>query len=247
LEIKPGEFDAAIARMKDLPFAGWNCTLPHKKALANHMDRLDPSAQVLGGVVNTVMREKDGSWTGHNTDGEGWMRAVSGAFGIEPVAQRILILGAGGAGQGLARQASYSACRKVRIANRSFEKARQVAETRLPGGTPLEVVPWQEKDLREALQDTDLVVNTTSLGLKPEDPPVLDRALLHPALKVYDTIYTPAETGLLREAKAVGARTSNGLGMLLHQGALSFKIWTGQNAPLDVMQEALETAAGQPI
>lgn len=247
LELRPEEFDAAIARMKAVPFAGWNCTLPHKKALAAHMDRLDPSARLLGGVVNTVIRENDGTWTGHNTDGEGWMRAVHGAFGIEPIAQRILILGAGGAGQALAQQASFFNCRKVRLTNRSLEKAQQVAETRLPGGTPIEVIPWEEKALREALQDSDLVANTTSLGLKPEDPPVLDRSYLHSDLKVYDTIYKPAETGLLREAKAAGAQTANGLGMLLHQGALSFKIWTGQDAPLDVMQKALEAATGQTL
>jgi shikimate dehydrogenase len=246
LELSPEEFDAAIARMKTVPFAGWNCTLPHKIALAAHMDALAPSARLLGGV-NTVVRGADGSWTGHNTDGEGWARAAREAFSLEVAAQRILILGAGGAGQALARQASALGCRSLRLANRSQDKARAVAEAMPPGGTPLQLVDWTPGALAEVLRDCDLVVNTTSLGLKPGDPPVLGRSCLHAGLKVYDTIYKPAETGLLREAKAAGARIANGLGMLLHQGALSFEIWTGQPAPLEVMRRALEQAAASAL
>jgi len=246
LAIPPEQLTATIGELRRKPFAGWNCTLPHKLALAALVDERDISSLQLGGV-NTVRNEK-GHLTGFNTDGQGWVRAIRDDFNLEVRDLRILILGAGGAGQAIAKQAALEGCSKLLLANRTETKARELAgQLHFPGrstaAAAVRVLPWDEKILAAELKGVDLVVNGTSLGLKPGDAPVLPSHVFHEGLCVYDTIYRPAETPLLKAARRAGARGANGLSMLLHQGALSFEIWTGQSAPLDLMRQSLQKAA----
>ncbi|MEM1156875.1 MAG: shikimate dehydrogenase [Verrucomicrobiota bacterium] len=248
VEIQPEELPDAIQTMRELPFQGWNCTLPHKLELARLVDQLGESTRRLGGV-NTVIHE-NGQLTGFNTDGEGWMRAVREVFSLDVRDLRILILGTGGAGQALARQVASEGCERLVLANRSVEKAERLAgelkphfisDKLLGSHDRLRVIPLDDAALEPELEAIDLIVNGTSLGLKATDPPVLHDRLLQPHLCIYDTIYR--KTRLQEAAIAAGARVSNGLSMLLHQGALSLELWTEQNAPVEVMRDALTKAA----
>lgn len=248
LEIEPDELREGIQQLRQMPFAGWNCTIPHKLELAHLVDNLGESAQILGGV-NTVLN-RQGALTGFNTDGLGWANAIRDDFGLEIRDLRILILGAGGAGQAIATQAAFENCKNLVLVNRTPRKAEELAESiwtqfqvesRHPGRPRPEAVEWDPDLLEEKLRHVDLVVNATSIGLKQDDPSVLPAEILHPGLHVYDTIYKP--TRLMKAARTAGARCSNGLSMLLHQGALSFEIWTGNKAPLQEMKTALLHAA----
>ncbi len=248
IEIQPEELADTIQQMRELPFKGWNCTLPHKLELAKLMDELGDSSQLLGGV-NTVIH-KDDALTGFNTDGEGWCRAIREAFSLDVKDLRILILGTGGVGQALARQAASEGCERLVLANRSIDKAEALAEELRPmfvsdkllgAHDRLSVIPLEDAAIGKELDAIDLVVNGTSLGLKATDKPVLHDRLLQPHLCVYDTIYR--KTRLQEAAVAAGARVAGGMTMLLHQGALSLELWTEQTAPLDAMRAALTKAA----
>jgi len=246
VEIQPDELEDSIQLMRKLPFQGWNCTLPHKLELAQLVDEQGESARLLGGV-NTVIN-RDGQLTGFNTDGEGWSRAVREAFSLDVKDLRILILGTGGVGQALARQAVAEGCERLVLANRSVEKAQTLAEELQPlfitdkllgSHDRLRVISLEDTAIQHELEAIDLVVNGTSLGLKATDPPVLHDRLLQPHLCIYDTIYR--KTRLQEAAIAAGARVANS--MLLHQGALSLELWTEKSAPVDIMREALTNAA----
>ena len=250
LEITPEELPAAVDALRHKPFAGWNCTVPHKAAMLALVDERDAAAQAAGGV-NTVLNES-GRLIGFSTDGPGWVRAIREDFGLDVRDLRVLVLGAGGVGQAIARQCALEGCERLVIANRTLEKARQLAErlaphfhsTKLQGAhARLKAVPLEESAIARELDSVDLVVNGTASGLRASDPPVLPARILQPHLCVYDTIYRPARTGLLRAAQEAGARCANGLSMLLHQGALSWEIWTGRSAPLETMRSALQSAA----
>ncbi len=251
VEIPPEKLADSVRAMRQLPFAGWNCTLPHKIAIAALADELAESARQLG-AANTLLND-NGRLTGFNTDGEGWVRAVRTEFSLDVRDLRILILGTGGAGQGLAIQAALEHCQKLVLCNRTEATARSLEQKVAPhfksdkllgAAARLKVIPWDEKIIARELSQIDLVVNGTSLGLKPQDPSVLPARILQPHLCVHDIIYRPARTRLLDAAREAGARSANGLSMLLHQGALAFEIWTGRAAPLEEMKKALQTAAG---
>lgn len=247
IELTPEELSAAVETMRRLPFAGWNCTVPHKPALLALVDARDASAEVAGGV-NTVLNE-NGHLIGFSTDGPGWVRAVREDFGLDVRDLRILVLGAGGAGQAIACQCALEGCERLAIANRTPEKARALAArlaprfhtTKLLGaGLRLKALALDEAAIAREIDTIDLIVNCTSCGLRPSDPPVLPARILQPHLCVYDTLYQPSRTSFLRAAQEAGARTANGLSMLLHQGALAWEIWTGRSAPLDAMRQTLQ-------
>jgi len=177
------------------------------------------------------------------------VRAVRSEFSVDLRDLRVMLLGAGGgAGRAIAVQCALEGCERLVLVNRTFEKARALAAelephfrgARLLGPLArLEALPWEPAPLAAALENTDLVINATSCGMKRGDPPVLPASLLKPHLMVYDTIYTAHRTPLLADAEAVGARAANGLSMLLHQGALAFEIWFNREAPLEAMRQGL--------
>jgi shikimate dehydrogenase len=250
IDVPPEKLAEAVATLRRENFCGWNCTLPNKVALSDYMDDLGQSARQLK-AVNTVVREND-RLTGFNTDGDGWVRAIREEFSVDVRDLKILILGAGGAGQALARQAALEGCERLVLVNRNLERARQLADeldpsfhsTKLIGAHDrLKVIPFNEEEIAEELNSIDLVINATSLGLKTSDPAVLSSRILQPHLLVYDTIYRPARTRLIQAAQEAGCRVANGLSMLLHQGALSLELWTGETAPLEAMRKALHEAA----
>ncbi|HEV3272871.1 MAG TPA: shikimate dehydrogenase [Candidatus Methylacidiphilales bacterium] len=246
---EPG-LETAVARMRQVPFGGWNCTVPDKLKMYDLCDHRAESAEQFR-AVNTVVNE-NGTLTGHNTDGVGWSRALRDAFGRGPEELRILLLGAGGAGRAIATQAILEKCPQLLVANRDPRRALELLDhlnTQFAPGplarTPqnLRAVPWREPDLHAALREVDLLVNATSAGLDPKAPAILPASILTPNLLVFDTIYGPGAEKFRREAETAGARWSDGLGMLLHQGAAAFTLWTARPAPLEIMRRALE---GQP-
>ena len=236
-------------RMKQVPFGGWNCTIPNKVRMYELCDHRAESAEQFR-AVNTVVNV-NGVLTGHNTDGVGWTRALKEAFERSPGDLRILLLGAGGAGRALATQAISDKCPQLIVANRNGKRAQelllQLNEQFSKGPlarTPqnLRAIRWEEKELETALREVDLVLNATSAGLDPKAPPVISAQLIPANVMVFDTVYGPSSEKFRREVEAAGAKWSDGLGMLLHQGAAAFSLWTGREAPLEVMRQALKSS-----
>lgn len=244
--VEPAEANAAFKALPSAGFIGTNVTIPFKAEALAACDRLDDSAKLMG-AVNTVVVEEQ-SLVGFNTDGPGLVRAIREEFSTDLRDLRVLLLGAGGAGRGIAVQCALEGCERLVLVNRTAEKAQELKQLLTPYFTndrligPVErlaAIPWEENALRAQLANTDIVINATSLGMKRSDPPLLPQSLLTPNLLVYDTVYASGKSRLIEDAEAVGARAANGLTMLLHQGALSFEIWFNRQAPLDVMRAAL--------
>jgi shikimate dehydrogenase len=238
--------------MRQVPFGGWNCTIPNKVRMYELCDQRAESAEQFR-AVNTVVNDK-GTLVGHNTDGVGWARALKDAFGKHPSELRILLLGAGGAGRALATQAILEKCPKLVVANRDSARAQEVLghlNAQFASGpfartaTNLRTVLWSENELAAAMCEVDLVLNATSAGLDPKAPAVLPARIIPANVMVFDTVYGAASEKLRLEVEAAGAKWSDGLGMLLHQGAEAFRLWTGQDAPLDVMRQALAGAVSR--
>ena len=253
LRIRPADLGEGLRALSRRDFIGTNVTIPHKAAALALVDEADDHARRMG-VINTVAVHGE-RLIGFNTDGPGLVRAIRSEFSMDLRDLRVMLLGAGGgAGRAIAAQCAIERCERLVLVNRTFEKARQLAVelapffsgTRLLGPSArLEAVPWEEDVLRAQLRNTDLLINATSAGMKRGDSPVLPGTLLLPHLMVYDTIYTSARTPLMLAADEAGARSANGLSMLLYQGALSFEIWFGRAAPLEAMRAGLWEGEGK--
>lgn len=245
--IRAGELRSALRFLCELDFVGINLTVPHKIAGLAQVDLVDESASHCG-AVNTL-RLHENKLIGSNTDGAGFSRAVRSEFSIDLRDLRVMILGAGGGtGHAIAWQCALENCERLVLINRTLTKASELAERlrsffaepRVLGPVArLQAVQWDEAAVRAQLADIDLIVNATPLGMNPGDPAPIPARLLLPHHIVFDCVYRPSKTALLRAADEAGARGANGLSMLLHQGALSFSIWFNREAPLEVMRSAI--------
>jgi shikimate dehydrogenase len=255
LHIRPQELAEALRLLPQRNFIGTNVTIPHKAGALALMDDADPQARRAGGV-NTVVVEGE-KLIGFSTDGPGLVRAIRADFGVDLRDLRVLILGAGGgAGRAIAVQCAVEGSARLVLVNRTFERAQALAaelapafrETRVTGPMMrLEAVPWEAAALARQLPNIDLVINATPLGMAAAGAEFrrvspIPVSLLRPNHLVFDTVYTAGRTPLLLAADEAGARGSDGLSMLLHQGALSFEIWFARPAPLEVMRAALLAA-----
>jgi shikimate dehydrogenase len=253
-EVHPDNLRAAIAGAKAMQFSGLNLTVPHKLLAMQIVDELDVSAKTWG-AVNTVRfeaRDTGGQWQplhhfsepisgavrsqGFNTDSDGVALSLREDLALELGGAKVLLIGTGGAGQVAALRLAVENVSELFLIDFVSTKAEAVAQEIRKRHPRVKVAVGFPKG------PVDLLLNATPLGLKPGDPSPLDEKQfsLRQTHAVYDMIYNPPETALLKAAKAAGCRTVNGLGMLLHQGAKAFEIWTGQPAPLDVMRRALE-------
>ena len=227
-EVPAGSGTAAVRAMQALGLRGLSVTMPHKAEVAAACDALSADAAVLQSV-NHVRLLEDGSTFGDSTDGEGLLRSLRDAS-IDPAGRKVVILGAGGAaravGVALARAGATVTC----VARRG-EAAREVA--RLTGGRGIPV-----DEVAGALADCDLLVNATPVGMGDDAAMPVEPGVLRADLVVADLVYHPLDTPLLTAARAIGAVTVDGLGMLIHQGAIQFEQWTGIAAPLDAMRAA---------
>src|SRR5438445_8523491 len=245
--IRANELRSALLFLRRLHFIGVNLTVPHKIAAFTQIDEADESATRVG-AVNTI-RLRDKKLIGSNTDGEGFLRAIRTEFSVDVRDLRVLIIGAGGGtGHAIAWQCALENCERLVLVNRTLEKANALAERLRPffAGprvlgpvARLEAVAWDEAALRAQLGDVDLIVNATPVGMSPSDPTPIPARLLAPHHMVFDAVYSPSKTSLLRAADEAGARGANGLSMLLHQGALAFQIWFDREAPIEAMRRAL--------
>jgi len=228
LHIKPDELAEALRLLPQAGFIGVNLTIPHKQAALSLIDEVDGHAQKIG-AVNTIVVEGK-KLTGFNTDGPGLVRAVRSEFGVDIRDLRVMVLGAGGgAGRAISVQCALEGCERLVLVNRTVEKAQSLAREidsyfkgpHLIGPVArLEWISLDDPRIKIQLQNTDLVINATSMGMKLSDPSPLASSVLSPHLA----------------ADEVGARGVNGFSMLLHQGALAFEIWFNREAPLDVMR-----------
>ena len=244
VQVPVGRVAEAFRQFAACGFLGVNITIPHKFEALSEVDEVDELAAALGAVNTLVIR--DGRLLGRNSDGPGFVRSVREAFGVGLADLRVLILGAGGgAGRAVAVQSALEGCGKLVLANRSIEKAEVLAgEIRTVGRCrDVTVLGLTDNEIAPAAADVDLIVNATSLGMKSEDVRLLPAAAMEARHLVFDMVYRPdGETPLLADAKAVGARTVDGITLLLHQGAISFEHWFGRPAPLDVMRKGLREA-----
>ncbi|MCG3148011.1 MAG: Shikimate dehydrogenase (NADP(+)) [Verrucomicrobiae bacterium] len=236
--VEPPNLRQALFGVRDMNFRGVNLTIPHKILALDIVDEVDAEARRLG-AVNTVTVAA-GKLRGFNTDGYGFAKALKEEFDLSLKGKRVLVMGAGGAGRAIAIKCAIDGAAKIVVANRTSAKLSPIAHEIGKTKTAFESIKLNE--VAAALANVDLLVNATAVGLNEGEGFDLPDAVFTPALAVYDTIYRPAETALLRQAARAGAKTSNGLSMLLHQGAKAFEIWTGLKAPLPVMRRALRAA-----
>jgi shikimate dehydrogenase len=245
--IRANELSSALRFLRNLDFAGVNLTVPHKIAGFAQVDEADESAS-RAESVNTI-RVRDNKLIGSNTDGEGFLRAIRSEFSVDLRDLRVMIIGAGGGtGRAIAWQCALENCERLVLINRTVEKANALAERLCPffmearvlgPVARLEAIAWEESAIRMQLADTDLIVNATSLGMNSSDPAPIPARLLAPHHMVFDCVYGASKTALLHAAEQSGARSANGISMLLHQGALSFSIWFDREPPIEAMRKVL--------
>ena len=238
-DVPPERLGPALDGLQALGFGGANLTVPLKEIACRLLPRLDESARLLG-AVNTVRFGDDGP-TGYNTDGEGFLRAVEEAFGAPPAGKKLFVLGTGGAGRAVALACAGAGVSRFVLADRDPARARRLAmelETQFLASesraveTPGEIVG--------AAREADLVVQATPAGMKADDDSPLPPEAFRAGQWAFDLVYMYPETAFLRAAREGGAKAANGLGMLLHQGAKAFELWTGVTPPAAAMRRALE-------
>lgn len=240
-DIEPADIPQALARFQAEGYLGINVTVPHKIAVKNAMTRLDVSA-VRARAVNTVRFESDGTTTGFNTDMAGFRQPLD-ARGFPFAQARVVLLGAGGAARAVAAACLDAGCRNLVVANRTVEKAAALVSELAAEGVAAcsldELLATASERLCPDAASPLLLVNATTVGLKLDDPSVLPPDVFQPGQLVYDLIPVARETATRAAARAAGAETLDGLGMLAAQAAESFCIWTGQSANLAAMRASL--------
>ncbi|MDF2630890.1 MAG: shikimate 5-dehydrogenase [Symbiobacteriaceae bacterium] len=244
--VEPASLKDAVAGIRALGILGVNVTIPHKEAVIPLLDEVAPTAAQVG-AVNTIVN-RGGRLMGYNTDGWGFQSSLEEA-GVKLPGLEVVVLGAGGAARAIALGLARSRVARVVISNRTPERAERLAAdiSALVPEVPVSAVEALSQEERSALIDAGLVVNCTPLGMAGAGAglsAVSDINLLPQLAVVYDTVYTPQETRLLKEARQRGLRTVGGLGMLVHQGACAWEYWFGRRGPVSVMTEAAKAALG---
>jgi shikimate dehydrogenase len=242
IDVDAGKLGDAILGLKAMKFRGINCTIPHKIEVLKYIDKLAPTAELIG-AVNTIIND-EGILTGENTDGRGFMIALESA-GVDPKGKNVVVLGAGGASRAICVELALAGARHLTIVNipKDAALAEGLVKT-LAKNTRVEVdyVPWVGSFKIPA--GTDILVNATSIGLYPnvDDKPDIDYDTIGPDVYVQDVIPNPAFTPFLREAESRGLRWQSGMQMLINQAALNVTMWTGLEPNKEVMRKALEEA-----
>ena len=246
--VRLAELGDAVRGVRALGFVGVNVTIPHKEAVVGLVDEVDPTAALIG-AVNTIRRVEN-RLLGYNTDAEGFMRSLRAA-GFSPDGRRAAVLGAGGAAKAVTVALAQAGADRLDIVALEEEKDKAAALAALAGRasggkTSGHANIWSHAALREVAGHADILVNATPIGMHPKsdvDPPVQED-WLREGMWVYDLVYHPRNTRLLEAAERRGCPAVSGVGMLVHQGGLSFQMWTGLEAPLDTMERAVLEALG---
>ena len=234
--VLPKDLAAAFEGAKAMNMRGMNLTMPHKISIIPLLDELTESARIIG-AVNTVINDR-GTWIGENTDGKGFVLAMELA-GVSLEQKIITLLGAGGAARAIAVECALAGAQKIRVINRHSERGQELARL-INTNTPAqaEYLPW---DKTAAIPlDTDILIQATCVGLGSDERPDIDYSTITPDMVVSDVVFNPVMPAFLKEAQARGAKVITGIGMLVQQGAKNFELWTGEEAPVEVMYQALE-------
>jgi shikimate dehydrogenase len=236
-DVAPEQLKVAVGSIRALGLRGVNVTIPHKVAVMAYLDELSEEARLIG-AVNTIVNE-NGRLIGYNTDGIGYLTALRNEANFDVAGKQVLLLGAGGAARAVAGQMALHGAAHVTIAARDVSKAQELAD-HLASFAKTSACSIREAETLE--NGYALIVNTTPVGMHPHVEQVpFDTSCLQAGQLVSDLIYNPRETRFLQEATARGCRTHGGLGMFIHQGAHAFHLWTGMEAPVDVMRETVES------
>lgn len=234
--VSPDNLKSAIEGANSLNIQGLNVTIPHKINVINYLKELDPIAELIG-AVNTIDFK---NLKGYNTDGIGCIRAIEEVTKIKD--KNIVVAGAGGAARAIVFYLAKYGAEEVNILNRNLKKAENLANDLLASNLISNVNSSDISEISKFISDADILIDTTPIGMHPNvsDEPIVKAADIHEELVVNDIVYNPNETVLLKEAIKANAKVVYGIKMLLYQGAESFKIWTGREAPIDVMEAKLK-------
>ncbi len=238
--VSPERVGEAVAGVRGLSLAGLNVTIPHKQAVVEHLDDLDQTARDLE-AVNTI-HNVNGRLTGYNTDGQGLLRALAEA-GAGVSGRRVVVIGAGGSARAVAFALARAGAARISLLNRTITRAEDIAVllANRAGYTAACPLPLTGESGHRAVAEADIVVDCTSVGMHPNEDvdPVVPTDWLQPGQTVCDLTYNPRDTVLLKAARLRGAKTIDGTGMLVHQGAIALETWTGRPAPVEVMRATL--------
>ena len=238
IKVLPEDLETAMKSVRIFNMRGINLTMPHKIKVLPYLDELSPAAEIIG-AVNTVIH-KEGKLYGENTDGKGFVTALK-ETGESLDGKNVTILGAGGAARAIAVECALNGAKHIAVVNRNTEKGQELASL-LNKNTDAkaEFVFW-DKEVKIP-EGTEILINATSVGFSPDvnSRPDIDYNTVFEDMCVCDVVFNPAETLFLKAAEEKGAKTVNGLGMLVQQAALNFTLWTGEEAPVETMREALK-------
>ncbi len=236
MEVPPENLATAVAGARAMGYRGFNLSMPHKVSVIEYLDGLGESASIMG-AVNCVVN-RDGKFIGENTDGKGFLKSLEEV--IDPKGKQVVLFGAGGAARAVAVELGLAGVRRIIVVNRSEERGESlVGLIRDKLKIETEFVPWQgDYSVPDAL---DIVINGTSIGLYDEDARLaVDIDSLKPDMVVADVVFNPPETRLLRDATACGCKALDGLGMLVNQGVIGVRYWTGIDPDPSIMRQTLE-------
>ena len=239
-DVNPRNVAQAVSSIRALGLCGINVTIPHKQSVMAGLDEIASEASMVG-AVNTIVNE-NGRLKGYNTDVSGVLRALHSELEFAPRGKNIFIVGAGGASRAVIVGMCTGGARSVSIVNRTYLKAEKLSEEFSPqfGSVAFSAAPLDDADrVAELIAQADIVINCSSAGMGDIEPLCLPLDLLGESCVVYDLVYKPPVTPLVRDSRALGLKAESGLGMLLYQGVDAFEIWTGEDAPVEVMREAL--------
>jgi shikimate dehydrogenase len=240
-DIHPDNLESATRAIKSMGIAGVNVTIPHKERIISFLDGTAPEVAQTG-AVNTIKNE-DGKLTGYNTDVQGFLMAIEEDLGVTPKGLRIFLLGAGGAARAVLTGLCMTGASEIRIINRTLLKATALASEFKKSYEDISIKSYALEDtgsVERSLRGADLLINASSTGMEGVASMELQMELLPKQSLVYDLVYKPRQTALLKKAKALGLKSAGGISMLLYQGAKSLEIWTGEVAPVDEMRKAIE-------
>ncbi|CAI9401572.1 Shikimate dehydrogenase (NADP(+)) [Pleomorphomonas sp. T1.2MG-36] len=240
-DVAPADLGNAVRGARAMGWRGFNCSLPHKVAVIDFIDEFAPSAEIIG-AVNCVIND-DGKLIGENTDGKGFLTSLETV--IDPRGKRVVVLGAGGASRAIAIETALAGAASIAVVNRDEARGKAVVQlVAAHTSAAAEFVPWTGSYIIP--EETDILINATSIGLFPGvgDLPAVDFTSVRPGLVVADVIPNPPHTAFLRMAETHGAITLDGLGMLVNQGVIGIRLWTGREPDAKVMRGALEAVFG---
>lgn len=239
-DITPGKLGEAVRGIKSLGIKGVNITIPHKQTIVNLVDEIDDDAMLVG-AVNTVKND-DGKLVGYNTDVGGFLRAIKDDFGFIPTGKKSILIGAGGAARAVIVGLCNSKASEIVIINRTVSKAEDLAAEfghHFPKIKFRALSLGNQNEIINEMRKCELLVNSSSAGMKGENPLNLPLGVLPRGACVYDLVYDPLVTPLVRDARDLRLNTQSGVSMLLYQGVDAFEIWTGRKAPVEEMKKAL--------